>query len=86
MNCLAHPITQIVSFPLAPEIVRLSQVPGADLHKVAQQPDETNELFVLLLPSRLVDPLTHTLDPDVAVVQVAERGLYASDILCVSVK
>jgi hypothetical protein len=53
----------------------------AQLNEVTQQPDERRKVIVLLLFSRAVDPFADALNPHVAIVHFAERGLHARDIL-----
>src|SRR6185503_10989281 len=81
LKCLTHLTAQVISFPFTPKIVRLPQMLGADLYEVTQQPDKRRNLIVLFFLARPVDVFTKILDPDVAVMDIAECGLYPRRIL-----
>jgi hypothetical protein len=84
MQHLSQLIALIVSFPLTPQIVSLTQVFGAQFHEMTQQPDQAIELRVLFLLACFVDLFADAVDPDVAIVQIAERFLHRGDLLRVT--
>src|ERR1041385_5871907 len=75
----AQLLTRFVSFPFAPARQSLGQGLCAQLDEVTQQPHQSRELILLLVSSRVDDVLAQTLNPNVAIVQIAERGLNARD-------
>src|SRR6185503_11679241 len=85
-NCVSHLTTHVGSLPLSPQIVRLPQMFSANLHEVTQQPYKSGDVFFLLLLSCVVDPLAEVFDPDVAIVDLAERGLESRGLLGVDQK
>src|ERR1044071_1872608 len=54
------------------------------LNKITQQPHDRFEIISLFLFSQFINLVAETLDPDVAIVNVAERSLQLSRTLCVS--
>ena len=71
-------------FPFTPASECLAQVFRAQLDKMTQQPHQSRYLIVLLVLSRVDDVFAQTLDPNVAVVQIAERALYTCDAFCIT--
>ena len=62
---------QVFSFPCAPLVECLAQVPGAQLDEVAEQPNVSCNLVVVFQLSSRVDLLAKNFDPDVAIVKIA---------------
>src|ERR1041385_2381790 len=55
----------------------MAHVLRPQLKEVTQQPDERRELLGVFLISGFADLSTETLDPNVAIVKIAERGLHS---------
>src|SRR6185503_5654086 len=73
-----------MTFPVAPQVKSFAQMLRAQLNKMTQQPHEGFEILGLFLFSNLVNLVAETLDPNVAIVNIAERGLQLSRALSVS--
>src|ERR1700752_533380 len=56
------------------------------LNKMTQQPHERFEILVLFLLSCLVDLIAKTLDPDVAIMHIAESSLHSRHTFRISCK
>src|SRR6185369_13670809 len=67
--------TRVASFPVAPQVQSFAQMLRAQLNKMTQQPHEGFEILSLFLFSYLVDLVAETLDPDVAIMNVAQNSL-----------
>jgi hypothetical protein len=74
----AQTSARVVTLPVAPAIERATHVPGAQLDEMTEQPDERRDLLFLLLLARAIYVFAQALNPDITVVQIAERRLDAS--------
>src|SRR5258705_13171157 len=84
MQSRAQFAADVLSFPFPPTRKSLSQMSGAELDEVTQQPNQSSYLLLLFLLPRITNVLSKTLDPDVAIVNATKCSLYSSSTLRVS--